>query len=84
MPFEISFVIILSTLVYKPLDLDAWPKSRNGKKICRFNIFKLSIMFDRFLSGPPKNYKQYEVTISDYPTCNCMDFGSMMALSLSK
>jgi hypothetical protein len=29
---------------YKPLDPDAWPKSRNGKKIHRLNTFKLSIM----------------------------------------
>jgi hypothetical protein len=43
-PIEISWAMILSTLVYKPLDLDAWAKSRNGKKICHFNIFKLFIM----------------------------------------
>ncbi len=30
--------------VYKPLDLDAWPKSRNGKKICCPSMFKLSIL----------------------------------------
>jgi hypothetical protein len=30
--------------VYKLLDLDAWPKSRNGKKICRLDMFKLSIL----------------------------------------
>jgi len=30
------------THVYKPLDLDVWPKSRNGKKICLPNMFKLS------------------------------------------
>jgi hypothetical protein len=34
----------ISTLVYKPLDLDVWPKSRNGKKICHPNTFKLSIL----------------------------------------
>jgi hypothetical protein len=27
-------------LVYKPLDPDAWPKSRNGKKVRRPDIFK--------------------------------------------
>jgi len=32
------------TLVYKPLDLDVWPKSRNGKNICRLGILKLSIL----------------------------------------
>jgi hypothetical protein len=30
--------------VYKPLDLDAWPKSRNGKKIHCPGIVKLSIL----------------------------------------
>jgi hypothetical protein len=30
--------------VYKPLDIDVWPKSRNGKKIHRPNTFKLSIL----------------------------------------
>jgi hypothetical protein len=30
-------------LVYKPWDLDAWPKSRNGKKVRHPDIFKLSI-----------------------------------------
>jgi hypothetical protein len=34
----------ISTLVYKPLDLDVWPKSRNGKKICHPDTFKLSIL----------------------------------------
>jgi hypothetical protein len=33
-----------STHIYKPLDPNAWPKSRNGKKICCPNIFKLSIL----------------------------------------
>jgi len=28
--------------------------------------------------------KQYEVTISDYLACSCVDFASMMALSLGK
>jgi hypothetical protein len=37
-----------------------------------------------FLLGPPKNHKQYEVTINDYLTCSCMDFSSMMASSLGK
>jgi hypothetical protein len=32
------------SLVYKPLDLDAWPKSRTRKKVCRPDIFKLSIL----------------------------------------
>jgi hypothetical protein len=32
------------THVYKPLYLNVWPKSRNGKKICRLNTFKLSIL----------------------------------------
>jgi hypothetical protein len=30
--------------VYKQLDLDAWPKSRNGKEICHLDTFKLSIL----------------------------------------
>jgi hypothetical protein len=30
--------------VYKPLDLDAWPKSRIGKKIHHPGVFKLSIL----------------------------------------
>jgi hypothetical protein len=30
--------------VYKPLYLNSWPKSRNGKKIHHPNIFKLSIL----------------------------------------
>jgi hypothetical protein len=30
--------------VYKPLFLNAWPKSRIGKKICHPNTFKLSIL----------------------------------------
>jgi len=34
----------ISALVYKPLDLNAWPKSRNGKKIHCPSIFKLSIL----------------------------------------
>jgi hypothetical protein len=33
-----------SALVYKPLDLDAWPKSRNGRKIRHPDTFKLSIL----------------------------------------
>jgi hypothetical protein len=33
-----------STLVYKPLDIDVWLKSKNGKKIRRPDIFKLSIL----------------------------------------
>jgi hypothetical protein len=33
-----------STHVYKLLDLDVWPKSRNGKKICHPDMFKLSIL----------------------------------------
>ncbi len=33
-----------STPIYRPLDVDAWPKSKNGKKICCLNTFKLSIM----------------------------------------
>jgi hypothetical protein len=33
-----------STHVYKPLDLDAWPKTRNGKKILHPRKFKLSIL----------------------------------------
>ncbi len=33
-----------STLVYKQLDLNVWPKSRNGKKIRHLGIFKLSIL----------------------------------------
>jgi hypothetical protein len=28
--------------VYKPLDFNVWPKSRNGKKTCRPNMLKLS------------------------------------------
>jgi hypothetical protein len=31
-------------LIYKPLDLDGWLKSRNGKKTHHPNTFKLSIM----------------------------------------
>jgi hypothetical protein len=31
-----------------------------------------------------ENRKQYEVTINDYSTCNCVDFSSMMVLSLDK
>ncbi len=34
----------ISTPVYKPLDLDVWPKLRNRKKICCPDIFKLSIL----------------------------------------
>ncbi len=34
----------ISVHVYKPLDPDAWCKSRNGKKICRLSMFKLSIL----------------------------------------
>jgi hypothetical protein len=30
--------------IYKPLDPNAWPKSRNGKKICDPDTFKLSIL----------------------------------------
>jgi hypothetical protein len=30
--------------VYKPLDLNHWPKTRNGKKICHPGTFKLSIL----------------------------------------
>jgi hypothetical protein len=30
--------------VYKPLDVNAWPKSRNGKKIRCLDTFKLSIL----------------------------------------
>jgi hypothetical protein len=98
--------------VYKPLDPNAWPKSRNGKKICRPNMFKLSILQEnkwevgwileatlltpsnipplgygwiyRLFSGLPKNCKQYEVTINDYSTCNCVDFFSMMFASFGK
>jgi len=33
-----------STNVYKPLDPDTWPKSRNGKKIRCPDMFKLSIL----------------------------------------
>jgi hypothetical protein len=36
------------------------------------------------LSKLPKNHKQYEITISDYLACNCVDFFSMMVLSLDK
>jgi len=36
------------------------------------------------LSRPPKNRKQYKITINDYPDCSCVDFFSMMASSLSK
>jgi hypothetical protein len=36
------------------------------------------------LLGPLENHKQYEVTMSDYLACNCVDFVSMMALSLGK
>jgi len=36
------------------------------------------------LSKPPKNCKQYEITIKDYLACNCVDFFSMMVLSLDK
>jgi len=32
------------THVYKPLDPNAWPKSKNGKKICHLDMFKLSIL----------------------------------------
>jgi hypothetical protein len=35
---------ITFALVYKPLDPNAWPKSRNGKKIHHLNTFKLSII----------------------------------------
>jgi len=34
----------ISTHVYKPLDSNVQPKSRNGKKIHRLSMFKLSIM----------------------------------------
>jgi hypothetical protein len=30
--------------VYKPLDLDVWPKTRIGKKIQHLDTFKLSIL----------------------------------------
>jgi len=101
-----------STHFYKPLDPNAWPKSRNGKKIYHLNMFKLSILQENkwevgwtleatllipsnipplgyrwiyhLLSGSPKNRKQYEVTINDYPTCNCMDFSSVMVTYLNK
>jgi hypothetical protein len=97
-----------STLVYKPLDPNVWPKSRNGKKIRRPNTFKLSILQENkwevgrtfeatlltlsnispsryhLISRLLENHKQYEVMISDYPACNCVDFASMMALSLGK
>jgi hypothetical protein len=33
-----------STCVYKPLDPNVWPKSRNGKKIRRSDTSKLSIL----------------------------------------
>jgi hypothetical protein len=33
-----------SALVYKPLDPNAWPKSRNGRKIHHSGTFKLSIL----------------------------------------
>jgi hypothetical protein len=32
------------THVYKPLDLNAWPKSRDGRKILQLGTFKLSIL----------------------------------------
>jgi hypothetical protein len=94
------------------LDPNAWPNSRNGRKIHRSNTFKLSILqenkwevgqtfkttlltpsniplprygeFYLLLSRPPENHKQYEVMISDYLVYNCVDFASMMVLSLGK
>jgi hypothetical protein len=33
-----------SAHVYKPLHPDDWPKSKNGKKICHLDTFKLSIL----------------------------------------
>jgi hypothetical protein len=97
---------------YKPLDPNAWPKSRNVKKIYHLDMFKLSILQENkwevgctlettllipsnnpplgygwiyhLLLGSPKNRKQYEVTISDHPTCNCMDFSSTMATYFNK
>jgi len=33
-----------STFDHKPLDLNVWPKLRNGKKICCPNIFKQSLL----------------------------------------
>jgi len=33
-----------STFVYKPLDLNVWPKLKNGKKICHLDIFKQSLL----------------------------------------
>jgi hypothetical protein len=33
-----------STFDYKPLDLNVWPKLRNGKKICHPGIFKQSLL----------------------------------------
>jgi hypothetical protein len=98
--------------IYKPLDPYAWPKSRNGKKICHLGTFELSILQEnkwevgqtleatlltpsnipplgygwiyRLFLRLPKNRKQYEAMISDYVTCNCMDFSFMMDSSLGK
>jgi hypothetical protein len=43
-PLGILFGDDISAHVYKPLDLNVWPKSRNGRKIHLPNIFKLSIL----------------------------------------
>ncbi len=43
-PLEMSLAMVLLPHVYKPLDLNIWPKSRNGKKIHHPNTFKLSIL----------------------------------------
>jgi len=37
-----------------------------------------------FLSRLPKNHKQYEIMISDYPVCNYMDFSSMIISPFGK
>ncbi len=44
MPFRIFFGDSTSTPVYKPSNLDAWPKSKNAKKVSCLDILKLSIM----------------------------------------
>jgi hypothetical protein len=40
-----------SALVYKPLHLDVWPKSKSGKKIDCPDIFKLSILQKKQMGG---------------------------------
>ncbi len=44
MPLRNLFKNATFAHVYKSLDLDVWPKSRNGKKVRCFNTFKISIL----------------------------------------